>query len=161
MWEVVALVLVADLSVEELPWRARPPVAIAGESQLRMDKLPIRCFWRPAGWPVWNHYIGRTLMLWTAQHGANEPALSLLADRRLDDVLYVAPADQERLVAQVRVERDAAAKHLDHVVGRFHNGQWRRDHKLYGIYPENHLWWAARALRELDAALSDETTGPD
>jgi hypothetical protein len=39
------------------------------------------------------------------------------------------------------------------VVGSYHDREWRRDHKGFGVYPEDHLWWATRGWLELDDAL--------
>lgn len=30
---------------------------------------------------------------------------------------------------------------------------WRREHRSGGIYPEEHLWRAAQAVRDIEAAL--------
>ena len=156
--EVVSVVFVTDLPVADLAWRVRPPVVIAWEAKLGLNKVPVERLWRPDGWPVWNHYIARAVRFWSRSGEADEAVLDSLGRRRFDDLPFVVPASRERLVAQVRVERSAARHHLNDVLDRYHDRDWRSDHKLYGFYPEDHLWWAAEAFRELDEALRDGLT---
>ena len=51
------------------------------------------------------------------------------------------------LVAQCR-------RHLATILDNYHDRHWRRAHKGYGTYPEDHLWRAAQAVRELTDAIA-------
>jgi hypothetical protein len=151
--DVVSLALVVDLPPEEVTWWARPAPAEALTSLLRFEKYPLRWFWRPTVWPVWNHAIDRAVRFWSKGAGADTPALDALASRRLDDLTVVAPPGDEALRGQVLIDHEAAQLHLRQVVDRYDDAGWRREHKGFGVYPEDHLWWAAKGYLELDAAL--------
>jgi hypothetical protein len=47
-----------------------------------------------------------------------------------------------------------AHQHLRTVLDRFHEPSWRREHKGFGRYPEDHLWFAAEGVREIEDALA-------
>lgn len=151
--DVIRLALVVDLPVEEVPWLVRPASAEAAVSLLRFDKYPMRWWWRPAGWPVWNHEILRPVRFWSRSDGPNEVALDRLEERRLSDLEYQEPANPQQYLTQLEIEWETSRRHLEHVVGSYHDRDWRRDHKGFGVYPEDHLWWAARGWLELDSAL--------
>ena len=151
--DVIWLALVVDLPVEEVTWLARPAQAEATASLLRFDKYPLRWWWRPAGWPVWNHTISQPVRFWSEANGPDEEALDRLADRRLDELVMQGPADQRAYRAQLQTELETARRHLDRVVDSYHDRDWRRDHKGFGVYPEDHLWWATQAFLELDDAF--------
>ena len=156
--EVIEVVFVADLPVADLPWRARRPVVIGWEARLRLDKVPVVRLWRPEGWPVWNHHIRRAVSFWSRSGAVDEPTMDSLSQRRFHDLTLVTAPSGERLLEQIRVERSAARHHLNDVLDRYHDHDWRNEHKLYGWYPEDHLWWAAEGFRELDEALRDGLT---
>jgi hypothetical protein len=160
--DVVWLALVVDLPVEEVPWLARPARAEATVSLLRFDKYPLRWWWRPVGWPVWNHHISRPVRFWSRQDGTDEVALDLLAARRLSDLEYQSPEDQGGYRAQLETELEVSRRHLEHVVDSYHDRGWRRDHKGFGVYPDDHLWWATKGWLEVDDALRviDEPAPP-
>ncbi|MCP4223385.1 MAG: hypothetical protein GY773_08600 [Actinomycetia bacterium] len=158
--EVIYLALVVDFPVEEVTWLARPARAEATASLLRFDKYPLRWWWRPTVWPVWNHTITRPVRFWSKANGTDETALSLLADRRLDELVSEGPPDPEAYRAQLQTELEAARRHLNRVVDSYHDRDWRRDHKGFGVYPEDHLWWATQGFLELDDALQSGN-GPD
>ena len=151
--EVINLALVVDYPVEEFSWLARPAQAEATASLLRFDKYPLRWWWRPTVWPVWNHTITQPVRFWSEAHGTDEAALGLLADRRLDELVTGGPPDREAYRAQLLSELEASRRHLNRVVDSYHDRDWRRDHKGFGVYPEDHLWWATQGFLELDDAL--------
>lgn len=151
----VALAFVVDLPPEEVTWLARPTAPEAMVSLLRFDKYPISWRWRPTAWPVWNHEIVGPVRFWAAQDGADEVALDALADRRMDRLERVAPPNDESLLAQLRIEHTAARNHLESVIDAYYDRDWRSDHKGFGVYPEDHLWWATEGFLELDDALGD------
>ena len=39
---------------------------------------------------------------------------------------------------------DGARRHLQWVAESYGDTDWRRDHKGFGEYPEDHLWWATK-----------------
>jgi hypothetical protein len=151
--DVIWLVLVVDLPVDEVPWLARPAPAEAAASLLRLDKYPLRWWWRPKGWPVWNHEISRLVQFWSRYDGPDEMVLACLAERRLSDLEYQEPANAQEYRAQLATELETSRRHLEHVVDSYHDRKWRRDHKGFGVYPEDHLWWATSGWLELDDAL--------
>jgi hypothetical protein len=154
-FDVVSLALVVDLPPEEVTWCARPAPAEAVTSLLRFEKYPLRWFWRPTVWPVWNHAIDRAVRFWSKRAGADAAALDALASRRLDDLMVVAPPDAEALRGQLLIDHEAARLHLRQVVDQYDDPGWRREHKGFGVHPEDHLWWAAKGFLELDAALRE------
>jgi hypothetical protein len=158
--EVIWLALVVDLPVEEVTWLARPAQAEATASLLGFDKYPLRWWWRPREWPVWNHWISRPVCFWSRQDGPDEVVLGQLADRRLSDLEIQGLPDQSLYRAQLQIELEASRQHLERVVDSYHDREWRRDHKGFGVYPEDHLWWATQGFLELDDALRG-IDGPD
>ena len=113
--DVITLALVGDLPAEEVTWQARPLRAEAVTSFVGFEKHPLRWFWRPAVWPVWNHAIDRAVRFWCSA-GTEAAALDALADRRLDALTVVAPSDAEALREQLLIEHEAARQHLREVV---------------------------------------------
>jgi hypothetical protein len=151
--EAIYLALVIDFPVEEVAWLARPAQAEATASLLRFDKLPLRWWWRPTVWPVWNHTITQPVRFWSKANGPDEAALGVLADGRLDELVMGGPPDPQAYRAQLQTELEASRRHLNRVVDSYHDRDWRRDHKGFGVYPEDHLWWATQGFLELDDAL--------
>jgi len=153
--EVIWLALVVDLPVEDVTWLARPAQAEATASILRFDKYPLRWRWRPTVWPVWNHTISRPVRFWSKEHGPDQTALEILANRRLGELAVLEPTDQAAYRAQLQTELEASRRHLGRVVNSYHDRNWRRDHNGFGVYPEDHLWWATQGFLELDDALQE------
>ncbi len=149
--EVISLALVIDLPVEDVTWYARPAHGDAMTSFLRFDKYPLRWFWRPAVWPVWNHAIDRAVRFWS-HAGTDTATLDALAGRRVDSLTMAMPSDAEALHEQLVVEHAAARQHLRDVVDRYDDQEWRRD-SGFGLHADDHLWSAARGLLDLDAAI--------
>ena len=151
--ERIALALVVAESPETVPWMARPARLEALAELLRLPKLPVSWWWRPADWPVWNHSIIRAVRFWSADGGRDQRALDGLAAARLENVSVKAPANRGELRTQVAIERDVARQHLVTVTESFYEPGWRREHRGDGVYPENQLWSATAAYLELDDAL--------
>ncbi|MGH9031924.1 MAG: DUF7711 family protein [Acidimicrobiia bacterium] len=151
--DVVSLALVVDLPAEEVTWCARPASAEALASSLRFEKYPLRWFWRPMVWPVWNHAINRAVRFWSKGAGTDMAALDALVRRRFEDLTVVAPPDAGALRGQLVIDFEAARLHLRQVVDRYDDPGWRREHKGFGVYPEDHLWWAAKGFLEVETAL--------
>jgi hypothetical protein len=152
--EWVALAFVVDLPPEEVTWLAHPAAPEAAVALLRFDKYPITWRWRPTAWPVWNHEIVAPVRFWSEEGGADETTLDALSDRRLDSLERSLPKDDETYIAQLRIEREAARNHLAWVVESYHDRDWRQSHKGFGVYPEDHLWWATKGFLDLDEAVS-------
>jgi hypothetical protein len=147
----IELALVVAESPEVVPWMARPPRLEALAELLRLPKLPVSWWWRPADWPVWNHTIGRAVRFWSVDGGRDQRAFDGLASGRLENVEVEAPASSGELAAQLLVERDFARRHLATVTEPFYDRDWRRERRG-GEYPESHLWSASAAFLELDDA---------
>ena len=75
--------------------------------------------------------------------------LEAFASGRLDRAATEKPADTDELLAELIVERDVGRRHLATVTASFHERDWRREHRGGGIYPEDHLWWAAAGCLDL------------
>ena len=151
--ERIELALVVAESFEIVPWMARPARLEALAETLRLPKLPVSWWWRPADWPVWNHSISRAVRFWSADGGRDQPALEGLAAGRLENVAVQAPANRGELAVQLSIERDVARRHLVTVTESFYDPDWRREHRGGGSYPENDLWAATSAFLELDDTL--------
>jgi hypothetical protein len=149
----VELALMVDARPEEMAWLARPARLEAIAAQLRFDKLPLVWWWRSADGPVWNHHIRRAVRFWTANDGLDVAVVNALAAGHTDQLSVTEPADQQQLVAQLRAEREVSRRQLARVVDRFYDRDWRREHKHEGVFPQDHLWWAAAGFLELDDAL--------
>jgi hypothetical protein len=153
--ERVELALVVDARQDEVPWLARPARLEAIVAQLRFDKLPLSWWWRSTGGPVWNHHIRRAVRFWTASNGVDVAVVDSLAAGRTDQLPVSEPADPQQLVAQLRSERDISRRQLAEVIDRFYDQNWRHEHTHQGVFPQDHLWWAAAGFLELDDALRD------
>ncbi|MFP4073230.1 MAG: hypothetical protein ACLFVZ_04250, partial [Actinomycetota bacterium] len=90
---------------------------------------------------------------WSIKVGSDESTLSALADRRMEQLERSSPPDEETFLRQLRIERGAARKHLKSVVDSYHDRDWRRSHKGFGVYPEDHLWRATKGFLDLDDAV--------
>jgi hypothetical protein len=150
--ERVELALVVAEPPEVVPWMARPARREALAELLRLPKLPVSWWWRPADWPVWNHSISRAVRFWSFDGGRDQRAFDELESGRLEGAGVEMPADSGELAAQLLVERDVAREHLASVTGLFYDRDWRRACRG-GDYPESHLWSAAAAYVELDDAV--------
>lgn len=147
-WVDVALVL--DSPPEELSWGVEPPSASGIIQVLRLDKSPVRRFWRPAVWPVWNHMIREPVRIWSLD-GPDEAVLNALERGKPGPPRMPAPFDAERR-EQTAMELAASLAHLREVRDRYWDSEWRRDHQGYGTYPENHLWNAVWGYLDLSDA---------
>lgn len=102
---------------------------------------------------MWNHEITRAVSFWSTTSGSDQAVIEGLASGHLDLMQFVAPVDSEELVAQLRIERDVARRHLADAVAGFHEREWRGEHKGDGVYPGDHLWSAAAGFLDLDDAV--------
>lgn len=78
--DVVQIALVADLPVDEVPWRTEPAGGEHWANSTRLSREPIDYRWRSVGAPVWNHEIVRPALFWSAADGVREEALIAMRD---------------------------------------------------------------------------------
>jgi hypothetical protein len=109
--EAVDVALVADEPADELTWGAEPPWTIELVERLRLDKAPVRWFFRPEVWPVWNHHIREPVRIYSTTDGPDEDALTALAHGDAEHLRPPAPSAAERQ-EQVDMELDTALQHL-------------------------------------------------
>ena len=160
----VEIVLVVDAPSEVVPWMARPPHLEAIAWLLRFPKLPLSWCWRPADWPIWNHRIVNPVRFWTIEDHVDMAVFDALTAGSTVQLAGEGPVDARELVAQLETERRVGRAHLDRVLAGFYEREWRRDHRgdpNGNGTPQDHLWWAAAALLELDDAISVLATGID
>lgn len=150
--ERVQLAFVLNLPPEQVTWYADPSEGQWITDLLRLGKLPLEWYWRPQAWPAWNHYIRGPVRFWSLD-GPDEQVLDALAERRLDGLprQWPEPAAERE---QLRAEVAAAYEHLRQVEQAYWEREWRRTHKGYGVYPEDHLWRAVHGYIELKAAVA-------
>ena len=145
--DAVDIVLVLDESVGELSWGAEPQWTIGIVERLRLNKAPVRWYWRPAVWPVWNHLIRRPLRIWSLD-GVEERALTALTEGGAQELRLADPTPQE-LREETAMELAVAQSHLRQTQEQYWDREWRRAHKGLGVYPENHLWNAVWGYLDL------------
>jgi hypothetical protein len=150
-----SVVLVLDEPPDELPWLALHPTGEWVGHQLRLGKRPLVWYYRPLLLPVWNHANRRLARFWTAAAGPDDDVIEALRSRRLAGVSIVEPTATE-LVAQLGEELATSRRHQRSVIDSFWNDDWRREHKGFGVYPEDHLWRAAKAVADMQDALDAE-----
>ncbi len=148
--DVVTVILMLDVPVVELPWLALHPSEQAVADMLRLSKLPVRRYARPFGGPAWNPLFRWVVRFWDVASGLDEQVTeALLEGERVEGV---EPSTEECL-QQMEAELIQCRAHLDAMLAHFWEPNWRREHRGGGIYPEEHLWRAAQAVREVEAAL--------
>jgi hypothetical protein len=121
-----------------------------------IDKYPCEWYTRPALWPVWNHCIRGPVRFWSLA-GPDEPTLQALGERRFGDLHRLIPTAAE-VAEQVQAELAASLAHLQRVDAAYWEREWRREHKGFGIYPEDHLWRATHGYLDLLAATQSAGT---
>jgi hypothetical protein len=115
---------------------------------------PLRWSYRPLAWPVWSPAHRRLVRFWSADAGTDEAAIEAMRSRQLDRLVVVEPSADE-LEKQLRDEFAVSRRHLRAILDGYWEPDWRRKHKGYGEYPEDHLWRAARAVMEMQDALDE------
>lgn len=148
----VALVL--DAPDDEVTWRALDPTGDWIADRMRLTKLPVAWFVHPAGRPVHDRQMRGMVRVWSTA-GADRVAIDRL--RHGDPTLTeaTAPAD----AAQLATELAECRRHLATVLDSYHDRDWRRAHTGHGVSPEDHLWSAAQAVRELTDAIEKHRAG--
>jgi hypothetical protein len=90
------------------------------------------------------------IRFWSDQDGCDDAVLDALRERRTLPVVEPSP-DERR--AQLREELALAQRHFAAVLDQYYDQDWRRQHKGFGVSPEDHLWRAGQGLREIEDAL--------
>jgi len=148
--DVVQVAFVLDLPPEELTWLSQPQSCVGLPRLLQIDKAPVDWYWRPKLWPVSNHLIDRPLRIWSAD-GPEVAALDALARGDAETLRVPAPTAIEARV-QRATELEASLAHLRAVEVAYWEREWRKEHRGFGVYPENHLWDAVHGYLDLLAA---------
>ena len=128
------VVLVLDLPAGELPWLAIHPTAEWTGRQLRLGKRPIHWSYRPLAWPVWNHENRRLVRFSTARDGLDTGVIEALQARQLDRLAVVEPSEEE-LSEQLREELAVSRRHLQEVLDRYWDRDWRREQTRFRRVP--------------------------
>lgn len=147
----VQVAFVLNLPVDELTWCARPRSCVGLVHLLELEKAPVDWYWRPAVWPVANHVIRRPLRIWSTD-GVEQAALDTLAGGEAEPLRVPAPPPGD-LREQLAAELAASLAHLRRVEDSYWEGEWRRDHRGLGSYPEHHLWDAVHGYLDLYAVI--------
>lgn len=147
----VDIALVCDAPAGELSWRTEPPWTLGIVETLRLNKAPVRWYFRPATWPVSNHVVREPLQIWSLE-GVAERALTALANAEAQPLRLAAPSRTEQREQQA-IELAAARRQLRQVHDSYWDRHWRHSHHGSGVYPENHLYNAVSGYLDLlDAA---------
>lgn len=153
----VQVAFVLDLPPADLTWCCQPQSCSGLPSILEIDKAPVDWYWRPAVWPVSNHRIQRPLRLWSLD-GPDTDALDALARHEAESLRLPEPPP-EQAAEQLTAELEASLAHLRSVQKSYWQPNWRKEHRGFGIYPENHLWDAVHGYLDLLAAIRSRTQG--
>ncbi len=148
--EAVSVILGLEMPADELPWLALHPREQAVADMLRLPKLPIRRYARPIEEPAWNPVFRKVVRFWDVATGLDRQVVEALDSG--DPAPAVEPTPDE-YVRQMTRELTRCRGHLCGVLDGFWEPAWRQAHRGGGIYPEDHLWRAARAVRDIEAAL--------
>jgi hypothetical protein len=148
-----------DVTVHELSWVRRAILGCFWDARggrsgaAKAQAVDLRlCVGAASVYPAWNCRDRRVLRFWSSDAGYDSDVIEALRARHFDQLQIVAPSQAE-FAAQLQTELDLCQQHLKDVLDQYWDAGWRRDHKGFGIYPEDHLWRAAAAVREIEAAL--------
>ncbi|MBP2321142.1 hypothetical protein JOF56_001527 [Kibdelosporangium banguiense] len=90
----VRVALSVDLPAGDVPWLSMPRAATHWSRAARL-KEPLHALWRSDRAPVWNHFIVRPVLLWSAADGIAEEAFTALREDKVDSVRIPAPTTEE------------------------------------------------------------------
>jgi hypothetical protein len=147
------VVLVLQAPAEEVPWLVLHPDAEWFADRLRLTKVEVARFVRSTEHCVHNHRLRELVRVWTPE-GADDALLDRLRRGELAPTDISRPPDDATMAAQLETELAQCRQHLATILDSYHFREWRRAHKGYGVYPEDHLWRAAQGVRELTDALA-------
>jgi len=147
---VVTVLVLIDVAVEDLPWRAISPSERAVAERLRLRKLPIWHHGRPSSWPAWNAENRRVRRFWSLEEDTDTDVIEMLRAGEPVDPVAVEP---HAFIEQMRTEYTVSRAHLEKILNEYWEVPWRREHQDFGFHPEDHLWRAAYGLQQIQEAL--------
>ncbi len=148
--DVVTVLVLIDVPVEDLPWRAVNPVERAITERFRLRKLPIWHHGRPSSWPAWNAENRRVRRFWSLEEGTDTGIIEMLRAGEPVDPVTVEP---HVFIEQMRTEYTVSRAHLEKILDDYWEVPWRRQHQDFDFHPEDHLWRAAYGLQQIQEAL--------
>jgi hypothetical protein len=151
--ETTPLILSLDAPPDDLTWLALHPAGDWICEQLHLTKRPISWRYRPSVYPAWNCRDRRVVRFWSAKVGYESDVIEALRGQRFDQLHVVTPSEAE-FAGQLKIELEMYRRHLSNALDQYWEPNWRHDHKGYGLYPEDHLWRAAAAVREIETRLA-------
>ena len=145
------VVLVLNAPAEDVPWLVLRPDGEWYADRLRLTKVGAAWFMREQS--VHNHELRELVRVWTPD-GPDEALIDRLRRSELapDDISQ--PPDDATMAKQLETELAQCRQYLATMLDSYHEPDWRHAHKGAGVYPEDHLWRAAQAVRELTDALT-------
>ena len=147
----VTVILLLDVPAEKLTWLALHPIEAGVVESLRLSKLPVWHRMRPVGGPAWNAVERRVVRFWHASEGLDWQLIEAL---RLGERVEAVEVSADEYVQQMETELVGSRAHLKSVLNDYWKPDWRREHRGWGVYPEDHLWRAAEAVHDIEAALN-------
>lgn len=145
-----AIIMMFDAPAAELPWLNPHHLVYSWTERLQVRRLQKAHWGRPSAWPAWNQAARRVVRLWSADAGEEPGVINAIEEGDVSSLPVVEPTDAE-LLEQLRVELPVTVAHFDEVVDRYWDRDFRRELKPN---PEQVLWHAARAVRDLEDAIA-------
>jgi hypothetical protein len=146
------VVLVLDAPADEIPWLALHPDGEWYADRLRLTKASAAWFLRSTEHCVHNHELRELVRMWSPD-GPDHAVLDRLRHGELAPTDISQPPDDAAMAVQLETELAQSRQHLATMLDSYHDPGWRHAHKGFGGYPEDHLWRAAQAVRELTDAV--------
>ncbi len=149
------LVLVLDLSADEVPVLALHPDQLFWASWLDLRHHPLLLRAVSAEMPPWDHLRREVARIWSLDDGPETAVLDALQDGRGSEV-SLAPTDLE-LGAFITHHLPRSRSHLRDILDHYWDSSWRAEHTNRGdyVHPDDHLWRAAEAVQSMEDALAD------
>jgi hypothetical protein len=148
------VVLVLKAPADEVPWLVLHRDAEWFADELRLTKLGVAAFVRSTEHRVHNHRLRELVRVWTLDDGPDDAVIDRLRSGTPAPTDISRPPDDATLAAQLETELAQCRHYLAAMLDNYHDPDWRHAHKGFGVSPEEHLWRAAQAVRELTDALA-------
>jgi hypothetical protein len=101
-------------------------------------------------WPAWNVRNRQVTRFWSAEDGLDHAVIDALRSGAAPNLVE---PDRGEVDEQLAVELEASKAHLQSILARYWDQDWRRDNR-HQTSPEDQLSRAATAVNELDAAIT-------
>ncbi len=88
---------------------------------------------------------------WHASEGLDWQLVEAL---RVGERVEAVAVSADEYVQQMESELVGSRAHLESVLNDYWKPYWRREHRGWGVYPEDHLWRAAEAVHDIETALN-------